>query len=220
MEISDLYPFMYVYVCMYVCTGEIKCSFCFFRPGKHDITKKCIFTHTYANLHACIHSFTTHMQRAGESRQYAVFPYSHGYIHTHTYTHIHTCSVLARAGNMLIFHTHTDTYIHSFTTHMQHASESGRCAAFSYLHKHTYTHTHMQRAGESGRYAAFSRLPNKMLLFKGTRMTSVASVLSQGLRTPPAEAPTAAYILGIRTHIHLHICKNLHISCTHRTRVA
>jgi hypothetical protein len=69
---------------------------------------------------------------------------------------------------------------------------------YIYICIHTCPYVHTQRAGESGRYAAFSRLPNKMLLFKGTRMTSVASVLSQGLRTPPAEAPTAAYILGMK----------------------
>jgi hypothetical protein len=51
-------------------------------------------------------------------------------------------------------------------------------------------------AGAEARYAPFKRLPNRMLLWKGARQSSMASILSQGLNVPTPEAPSASYPFG------------------------
>ena len=54
----------------------------------------------------------------------------------------------------------------------------------------------VERAGENGRFAAFTRLPNRMLLWRGMRSTSVPSVLFQGFKVPSAEAPALMHMFG------------------------
>jgi len=54
----------------------------------------------------------------------------------------------------------------------------------------------VNREGESSRYAAFSPLPNKMLLWHGSRTTNFVGILSQGLRIAPPEAPSTGYMFG------------------------
>ena len=50
--------------------------------------------------------------------------------------------------------------------------------------------------GADAKFAPFARLPNRMLLWKGARKSSIPSLLAQGLRVPAPEAPSAAYPFG------------------------
>ncbi len=54
----------------------------------------------------------------------------------------------------------------------------------------------VERKGESSRYRPFSKLPNRRLLWHGSRVTNVAGILSQGLRIAPPEAPVTGYMFG------------------------
>lgn len=47
---------------------------------------------------------------------------------------------------------------------------------------------------ESKRY--LSGIPNKMLLWHGSRLTNFVGILSQGLRIAPPEAPVTGYMFG------------------------
>lgn len=52
------------------------------------------------------------------------------------------------------------------------------------------------RKGESKRFRPFSKLPNRRLLWHGSRVSNVAGILSQGLRIAPPEAPVTGYMFG------------------------
>ena len=52
----------------------------------------------------------------------------------------------------------------------------------------------MVRKGESSRFKPFSKLPNRKLLWHGSRVTNMAGILSQGLRIAPPEAPVTGII--------------------------
>ncbi|XP_076873886.1 poly [ADP-ribose] polymerase 1 isoform X2 [Brachyhypopomus gauderio] len=52
------------------------------------------------------------------------------------------------------------------------------------------------REGEYQRYRAFRDLPNRQLLWHGSRTTNYAGILSQGLRIAPPEAPVTGYMFG------------------------
>jgi poly [ADP-ribose] polymerase len=54
----------------------------------------------------------------------------------------------------------------------------------------------ISRHGESKRYKPFSKLPNRMLLWHGSRLTNYVGILSQGLRIAPPEAPVTGYMFG------------------------
>ncbi|CAG9327899.1 unnamed protein product [Blepharisma stoltei] len=54
----------------------------------------------------------------------------------------------------------------------------------------------IDRENESARYWSFSRLPNKKLLWHGSRITNIVGILSQGLRIAPKEAPSSGYMFG------------------------
>lgn len=47
----------------------------------------------------------------------------------------------------------------------------------------------IDREGEYQRYRPFKDLPNRQLLWHGSRTTNYAGILSQGLRIAPPEAP-------------------------------
>ena len=47
----------------------------------------------------------------------------------------------------------------------------------------------IDRHGEGKRYKPFKKLPNRMLLWHGSRTSNFAGILSQGLRIAPPEAP-------------------------------
>ncbi|XP_010863533.1 poly [ADP-ribose] polymerase 1 [Esox lucius] len=52
------------------------------------------------------------------------------------------------------------------------------------------------REGEYQRYRPFQDLPNRQLLWHGSRTTNYAGILSQGLRIAPPEAPVTGYMFG------------------------
>ncbi|KAM9552071.1 poly [ADP-ribose] polymerase 1 isoform 1-T1 [Salvelinus alpinus] len=52
------------------------------------------------------------------------------------------------------------------------------------------------REGEYQQYRPFQDLPNRQLLWHGSRATNYAGILSQGLRIAPPEAPVTGYMFG------------------------
>jgi len=54
----------------------------------------------------------------------------------------------------------------------------------------------VHRKGESKRFKPFKQLPNRKLLWHGSRTTNYAGILSQGLRIAPPEAPVTGYMFG------------------------
>ena len=50
----------------------------------------------------------------------------------------------------------------------------------------------IDRDGEKKRYKPFKELPNRRLLWHGSRTTNFAGILSQGLRIAPPEAPVVS----------------------------
>ncbi|KAK9891936.1 hypothetical protein WA026_017419 [Henosepilachna vigintioctopunctata] len=54
----------------------------------------------------------------------------------------------------------------------------------------------VKRQGEDKRFKPFKKLPNRMLLWHGSRTTNFAGILSQGLRIAPPEAPSTGYMFG------------------------
>ncbi|XP_056621312.1 poly [ADP-ribose] polymerase 1 [Triplophysa dalaica] len=54
----------------------------------------------------------------------------------------------------------------------------------------------IEREGEYQRYRPFKELPNKQLLWHGSRTTNYAGIMSQGLRIAPPEAPVTGYMFG------------------------
>lgn len=54
----------------------------------------------------------------------------------------------------------------------------------------------IEREGEFDNFIPFSDLPNRMLLWHGSRLTNYAGILSQGLRIAPPEAPVTGYMFG------------------------
>ena len=54
----------------------------------------------------------------------------------------------------------------------------------------------ISRKGENKRFKPFKALPNRMLLWHGSRTTNFAGILSQGLRIAPPEAPVTGYMFG------------------------
>lgn len=56
----------------------------------------------------------------------------------------------------------------------------------------------MDRSGEADAYKPFkSSLPNKMLLWHGSRTSNYVGILSQGLRIAPPEAPVTGYMVRL-----------------------
>ena len=55
---------------------------------------------------------------------------------------------------------------------------------------------HVARDGEAKRFKPFKDLPNRQLLWHGSRTTNYAGILSQGLRIAPPEAPVVRAPLG------------------------
>ncbi|XP_039259067.2 poly [ADP-ribose] polymerase 1-like [Styela clava] len=54
----------------------------------------------------------------------------------------------------------------------------------------------VDRKGERTRFKPFKSLPNRRLLWHGSRVTNYAGILSQGLRIAPPEAPVTGYMFG------------------------
>jgi len=93
--------------------------------------------------------------------------------------------------------------------------------------KNTHAATHIQyeleieevyavkRQGEEQRYKPFKKLPNKKLLWHGSRTTNYAGILSQGLRIAPPEAPVTGYMFGKGIYFADMVSKSANYCCTH-----
>lgn len=54
----------------------------------------------------------------------------------------------------------------------------------------------IKREGEFEAYETYSKdIPNKMLLWHGSRLTNFVGILSQGLRIAPPEAPSTGNLI-------------------------
>lgn len=92
--------------------------------------------------------------------------------------------------------------------------------------KNTHAKTHTQyelviedvyvikRQGEDSRYKPFRKLPNKKLLWHGSRTTNFAGILSQGLRIAPPEAPVTGYMFGKGIYFADMVSKSANYCCT------
>ncbi|XP_031827907.1 poly-(ADP-ribose) polymerase [Nomia melanderi] len=92
--------------------------------------------------------------------------------------------------------------------------------------KNTHAATHKQyeleiedvfvvkRKGEDNRYKPFKKLPNRKLLWHGSRTTNFAGILSQGLRIAPPEAPVTGYMFGKGIYFADMVSKSANYCCT------
>ncbi|CAB3982898.1 Poly [ADP-ribose] polymerase 1 [Paramuricea clavata] len=102
-----------------------------------------------------------------------------------------------------------DSYYKKLKTHIKPISKEED--EFTMIEKyvnntHASTHRHygleiqeifrIDREGEKKRYKPFKELPNRKLLWHGSRATNFAGILSQGLRIAPPEAPVTGYMFG------------------------
>ncbi|XP_012253348.2 poly [ADP-ribose] polymerase [Athalia rosae] len=91
---------------------------------------------------------------------------------------------------------------------------------------HAATHGHyeleieevflVKRRGEDKRYKPFKKLPNRKLLWHGSRTTNYAGILSQGLRIAPPEAPVTGYMFGKGIYFADMVSKSANYCCTNR----
>lgn len=72
----------------------------------------------------------------------------------------------------------------------------------------------VKRSGEEKRYKPFKKLPNRKLLWHGSRLTNFAGILSQGLRIAPPEAPVTGYMFGKGIYFADMVSKSANYCCT------
>lgn len=70
------------------------------------------------------------------------------------------------------------------------------------------------RDGEHKRYKPFKKLPNRKLLWHGSRLANFAGILSQGLRIAPPEAPVTGYMFGKGIYFADMVSKSANYCCT------
>merc|ERR1712079_463941 len=75
----------------------------------------------------------------------------------------------------------------------------------------------IDRKGESKRFKPFKALPNRKLLWHGSRTTNFAGILSQGLRIAPPEAPVTGYMFGKGIYFADMVSKSANYCCTNKT---
>ncbi|XP_077279950.1 poly-(ADP-ribose) polymerase isoform X2 [Temnothorax americanus] len=73
----------------------------------------------------------------------------------------------------------------------------------------------VKRQGEEQRFKPFKKLPNRKLLWHGSRTTNYAGILSQGLRIAPPEAPVTGYMFGKGIYFADMVSKSANYCCTH-----
>ncbi|XP_060519943.1 poly [ADP-ribose] polymerase [Cylas formicarius] len=70
------------------------------------------------------------------------------------------------------------------------------------------------REGEEKRYKPFRKLPNRKLLWHGSRTQNFAGIISQGLRIAPPEAPVTGYMFGKGIYFADMVSKSANYCCT------
>ncbi|KAI8926209.1 poly polymerase catalytic domain-containing protein [Entophlyctis helioformis] len=76
----------------------------------------------------------------------------------------------------------------------------------------------VDRQGETDRFVSSEsdKLPNRMLLWHGSRLTNFVGILSQGLRIAPPEAPVTGYMFGKGVYFADMVSKSANYCCTNR----
>ncbi|XP_015110104.1 poly [ADP-ribose] polymerase [Diachasma alloeum] len=72
----------------------------------------------------------------------------------------------------------------------------------------------VKRQGEEKKFKPFRKLPNRKLLWHGSRTTNYAGILSQGLRIAPPEAPVTGYMFGKGIYFADMVSKSANYCCT------
>lgn len=54
----------------------------------------------------------------------------------------------------------------------------------------------VQRLNEAARFWPFTKLPNRRMLWHGSRVTNFVGILSGGLKVAPKDAPSTGYMFG------------------------
>ncbi|XP_077528678.1 poly-(ADP-ribose) polymerase [Haemaphysalis longicornis] len=72
----------------------------------------------------------------------------------------------------------------------------------------------VNKEGESKRFKPFKKLPNRKLLWHGSRLANFAGILSQGLRIAPPEAPVTGYMFGKGIYFADMVSKSANYCCT------
>lgn len=75
----------------------------------------------------------------------------------------------------------------------------------------------VDREGEKKKYRPFRDLPNRQLLWHGSRRTNFAGIISQGLRIAPPEAPVTGYMFGKGVYFADMVSKSANYCYTSRT---
>lgn len=75
----------------------------------------------------------------------------------------------------------------------------------------------VSREGEEKRFKPFKKLPNRTLLWHGSRTTNYAGILSKGLRIAPPEAPVTGYMFGKGVYFADMVSKSANYCCTSRS---
>ena len=73
------------------------------------------------------------------------------------------------------------------------------------------------RDGEEKRFKPYKKLPNRKLLWHGSRTTNYAGILSKGLRIAPPEAPVTGYMFGKGVYFADMVSKSANYCCTSRS---
>lgn len=92
--------------------------------------------------------------------------------------------------------------LHAMEVHLEDVRAAPEVAAIQHYISRTSRDTtvqrllRVQRRGEVERLGAWHGVSNRMLLWHGTRCSNVLSILHQGLRIAPPEAPASGYAFG------------------------
>lgn len=73
----------------------------------------------------------------------------------------------------------------------------------------------LDKEEENARYT--KDIPNKQLLWHGSRLTNFVGILSQGLRIAPPEAPVTGYMFGKGVYFADMVSKSANYCCTSKT---
>lgn len=72
------------------------------------------------------------------------------------------------------------------------------------------------RKGEDRRYKPFKKMPNRQLLWHGSRLTNYVGIMSHGLKIAPPEAPSTGYMFGKGIYFADMVSKSANYCCTSR----
>ncbi len=114
--------------------------------------------------------------------------------------------------------------LHAGLTPLAHNSDTFKMLEKYVQQTHAPTHTNYKlevlnifetsREGEDTRAAKYAGMPNRQLLWHGSRLTNWMGILSQGLRIAPPEAPVTGYMFGKGVYFADMCSKSANYCCT------